>query len=173
MFKGFLKKIWSSIIDPIVKRILGVILGSSLVVVFKDWIWKHLTTTHTADIPLWGWITIIAIIAGVPLIVVLIIEWLRKPKAPIATSTEKPLTNPDDIINSLHYWLHEQTNFLGQKKVTRWYFSKIDNLLKLVPGSEKEYLSEAIKSSVNNFRIEIVNEGEKTILVRFCHPQIL
>ena len=97
----------------------------------------------------------------------------KKSKAPTATSTEKPLTNPDDIINSLNYWLHEQINFLRQKEVTRWYFSKIDSILKLVPGSEKKYLPEAAKSNINNFHIEIVNAGEKTILVRFRPPQIV
>lgn len=87
-----------------------------------------------------------------------------------ATSTEELLTDPDDIINSLHYWLNEHTAFLRQKKETRWYFNLIDNHLKLAPGSAKKYLTEAINNSIRKFHIEIVNEGEKTILVRYYNP---
>ena len=170
--KNFCLEILSKIKEHIASVIATATVGTFFLIisfVFKT----YLTTVHTFILPLWGWITITAIVAGVPLVVVLIIEWLRKPKAPTATSTEKLLTNPDDIINSLNYWLHEQISFLSQKKVTRWYFSKIDNLLKLAPGSAKKHLPEAMKSSINNFRIEIVNAGEETILVRFCPPQIM
>ena len=129
MFKGSLKKIWSSIIDHIVKWILGIILGGSFIV-FKDWIWKHLTTTHSVDLPLWGWITIIAIIAGIPSVVVLIIKWLRKPKAPPATSTEKLLTDPGDITNKLIWWLGQQRGSVFTrtkcKQPVVWHFNRID-----------------------------------------------
>ena len=174
MFKDFLKKIWSSIIDHIFRWILSLISAAS-VVVFKDWIWKHLTTTYTADIPLWGWITIITIVAGVPLVVVLIIEWLRKSKAPPATSTEKLLTDPGDILNKIIWWLGKQKNYVirqGRAELSlTWHFDIVDKELSLSPGSAKEHLPEIFEGDLCPFPVKILNKGPKTIM--FCTRRII
>lgn len=170
MFKVSLKKIWSSIFDHIVKWILGIIL-TGILVVFKDWIWKHLKTTHTADFPLWGWITIIAIIAGVTLFVVLIVEWLRKSKAPPATSTEKLLTDPGDITNKLIWWLGQQRGFVFTRTKCRqpvvWHFSRIDEELNLTPGSSKEYLPKILNSNDSPFPAIVENLSSDTIRLKY------
>ena len=165
-------------LDHMVKLVVASVFGIISFVCWRYWpgFRNFLNTEHNFNLPLWQWGCIVIGIFVLPFIILGIlraISCIRKREASPEVPDEKLLTKCDDINNSLYYWLNEQTNFLSQKKVTRWYFSKIDNLLKLVPGSAKKYLPEVIKSNINNFRIEIGNEGEETILVSYRPPQIL
>ncbi len=166
----WIKNFCLEILSKVKEHIATVIVGTFFLIisfVFKT----YLTTVHTFTFPLWGWITIIAIIAGVPLVVVLIIEWLRKSKAPPATSTEKLLTDPGDITNKLIWWLGQQRGFVFTrtkcKQPVVWHFNRIDEERSLAPGSSKEYLPKILNSNESPFPAIVENVSSDTIRLKF------
>ncbi len=166
-------------LDHMVKLVVASVFGIISFVCWRYWpgFRNFLNTEHNFNLPLWQWGCIVIGIFILPFIILGIlraISCIRKREASPETPDEELLTDANDIIGSLYHWLSPQSSYLEQEKVPkRWFFRTIDDALKLAPGSAKKYLTEVLKNNVENFRIEIGNEGEETILVRYRPPQIL
>jgi energy-coupling factor transporter transmembrane protein EcfT len=168
--KNFCLEILSKVKSHIAAVIATTIIGAFILIisfVFKT----YLKNVYTFTFPLWGWLAIITVFAGVPLILFLIINWLRNSKSPPATSIEKRLTDPGAITDKLIWWLGQQRGFVciqtEFKQPVVWHFSVIDEKNKLSPGSAKKYLPEILNSSESPFPARVKNVSSDTIRLEY------
>jgi hypothetical protein len=130
----------------------------ALLLVFK----KYLTTAYTFALPLWVWIVLCVVIACPLAIIIKIIDLLRR---------QKVLTDKDDILNKLNWWLGQQQCFVREQtednKLVTWHFSLIDKNLGLSPGSAKKFLPVMLSTKHKVIHFAICNEGKETISIRY------
>ncbi len=167
-FIEILKKVKEHIVTAIAVFIVGLII--TMFFIFK----RFLIVEFTLTLPVWAWAILCVVISCLPVIILKSVDIQRKNRQESLIqqkSKQEYLTDEDDIFNKLSWWVGQRLNFVREQtedgKLVTWHFDLIDKKLGLIPGSAKKFLPAIFSVKPNPFRITLLNQGEKTIAIRY------
>jgi hypothetical protein len=156
--KKFCFKVWNKIGDHLATCVAGGIILLCIIIL------KWLKTTHSLEIPGWGWVLCVVSLVGVPVIVSIVIHKFR-------TQKKKMISDSKDIQILLDKWWTDwksnaQPTYnktdpnLAAKFISEDYYikcSEVDDQLKLKKGSAIKYLPGIIDKDVE---YQIIEKGK-------------